>query len=71
MKFFLLIAIIIVGFCIGMLAYRVTELEVAYVEKCDTWNIALAKEQADGSVDIQYVRVCKEDYEALSTIISK
>lgn len=70
---------ILSGFICGLLSawdiwkleYSLGELEKALLEKCDTWNIAIWKEQADWSVDVQYVRVCKEDYEALSTIISK
>jgi len=41
-----------------------------FIKPCDTWNIAIGKEQADGSVDIQYIRICKDDYKTLEYLLT-
>jgi hypothetical protein len=71
MKFLFVMTFIIYVFVTVILFVRVEKLEKAYLTKCDTWNIALAREQADGSIEPQYIRICKEDYETLAKLISK
>jgi hypothetical protein len=51
--------------------YHIWKLKTALLEKCDTWNIAIGREQADGSIEPQYIRICQEDYETLSRLISQ
>lgn len=50
---------------------RIDKLDKALLEKCDIWNIAIAREQADGSIEPQYIRICQEDYENFARLISK
>lgn len=56
---------------ISQLESSVEKLEKALLEKCDTWNIAIAREQADGSIEPQYIRICQDDYETFARLISE
>ena len=68
-KIIVLLCIILV--IIGLIMQRIDKLDKALLEKCDIWNIAIAREQADGSIEPQYIRICQEDYENFARLISK
>ncbi len=38
-------------------------------QKCDVYNIAIGREAKDHTVDVQYVRICKDDLSSLADII--
>jgi len=37
--------------------------------RCESYNILVAKEQADGSIQEKYFRICSDDYGAFNDLL--
>lgn len=61
-KWFMFLFALAIIILLGVIYHQMTQ-------KCDVYNIAIGREAKDHTVDVQYVRICKDDLSSLADII--